>query len=90
MISLQEAKDAIYGEHDLPPHVQRALPDLPQFSTRVDGAALIHRFYGVPVAPRTLEKWPLAFFKINGWAVTPTVHLLSVANAKLNSAIAAA
>jgi hypothetical protein len=90
MLSLQETQAAIKGEHNLPPRVQQALSELPEFVTRADSPDILKRIFGIRVSPRTLEAWPLPIIKVNGWAMTPTAALLAVAHDKLNSAIAAA
>ncbi len=56
--------------------------------TRVDrqaGAALIsHHLF--PISPRTLERWPVTWRRINGRALVDTSELLAEAQHRVNTA----
>ncbi len=63
-------------------------PDLNALPARVDrrtGAALVTQYY-FPVAPRTLEAWPLDWVQVNNKATCATADLFTVAQAKLDAA----
>ena len=65
-------------------------PDFAEVPRRVDrktGAELVTRHL-FPVAPRSLEAWPLTWLHVNGKAVCETSELFSVAQAKLDAALA--
>ena len=60
-----------------------ALPDLtklPVRMTREAGAALVTRFY-FKVSPRSLERWPIPWRRLNGKAHGETVDLVRHAEA---------
>lgn len=75
----QWAKTAPLATSDAP------LADLPRRADRRIGAALVtqHLF---PVSPRTLERWPLAWRRVNGKAVCDTAELFAVAERMLAEA----
>jgi hypothetical protein len=63
-------------------------PDLTELPRRVDrktGAKLVGRFY-FRVSPRTLERWPVAWRKLNGRSHAETVELFAYAASLLDAA----
>jgi len=65
-----------------------ALPDLAQLPVRVPretAAALLSRYY-FEVSPRTLERWPLKWRRLNGRAHCETGQLFAVAESILATA----
>jgi hypothetical protein len=69
----------------LPLHLIELAEELPAYSDRRSGAALISRkFYRV--SHRTLEATALPWRRVNGRAVTPTIALLAHAHGKLDAA----
>lgn len=65
-------------------------PDFAEVPRRVDrkaSAELVTRHF-FPVAPRSLEAWPLNWLHVNGKAVCETAELFAVAQAKLDAALA--
>lgn len=75
----QWAKTAPLATSDAPP------ADLPRRADRRTGAALLTRHL-FPVSPRTLERWPLTWRRVNGKAVCETAELFAVAQRKLDEA----
>lgn len=64
-------------------------PDFAEVPHRVDrkgGAELVTRHF-FPVAPRSLEAWPLTWLHVNGKAVCETAQLFAVAQSKLDAAL---
>ena len=67
-----------------------AIPDqshqgIPVRTDRKRGAALITLLY-FPISPRTLEKWPVTWVRVNGKATTTTAELFAEAEARLAGA----
>ncbi len=63
-------------------------PDLNTLPRRVDrrrGAELV-KLYFFPVSHRSLERWGLTWWHVNGRAVVETAELFAVAEAKLAAA----
>jgi hypothetical protein len=63
-------------------------PDFANLPVNVDrkvGADLITKFY-FPVSPRSLERWPLPWRRVNGCAITPTAVLLEEARKRFEAA----
>jgi hypothetical protein len=70
---------------DLPPEIIKLLADLPVNVDRKVGAAVVtHNFF--KISPRSLERWPLPWRRVNGRANTPTVELVREAHARLTAA----
>jgi hypothetical protein len=61
------------------------LAELPTRVTRDDAAGLLTRHF-FKTSPRTLERWPLAWRRLNGKAHCETTELFAVAEAMLNDA----
>ncbi len=64
------------------------IPDLSELPIRVPrprAANLVTQFY-FEISPRTLERWPLAWQRLNGKAHCSTAELFAVAEAKLTEA----
>ncbi len=65
-----------------------ALPDVAELPVRVPretAAALLSRYY-FEVSPRTLERWPLKWRRLNGRAHCETGQLFAVAESMLAAA----
>ena len=58
---------------------------LPARVDRLSGAALIS-FHLFPISPRTLERWPVTWRRINGRALAETDELLAEAQRRVDSA----
>lgn len=52
---------------------------------RRDGARLIARLH-FPISPRTLERWPVNWRRVNGRALVETEELLAEAQRRVDSA----
>ena len=74
----QELLPLIYG---LPPRLRIVLEAAPAYVDRRVGADLL-RQHVIPVSHRTLESWPLPWWRVNGRALTMTMFLFAVAHAK--------
>ena len=61
------------------------LKGLPARVDRQSGAALIS-FHLFPISPRTLERWPVTWRRINGRALVETYELLVEAQRRADSA----
>ena len=61
------------------------LDKLPARVDRQRGAALIQKYF-FPVSPRTLERWPITWRRINGRALVKTDELLSEAQRRVDAA----
>jgi hypothetical protein len=61
------------------------LAELPVRVTRMKAAELLTRFF-FETSPRTLERWPLAWRRLNGKAHCETAQLFEVAESKLAEA----
>ena len=61
------------------------LGDLPARLDRRAGAALISRHL-FPISPRTLERWPVTWRRINGKALADTSELLAEAQRRVDTA----
>jgi hypothetical protein len=62
-----------------------AAQKLPRRMDRQTAAILIsHQFF--PVSPRTLERWPLTWRRVNGRALVETVEILDEAQRRLDAA----
>lgn len=61
------------------------LNELPARVDRRDGAALITKLH-FPISPRTLERWPVTWRRINGRALTDTKDLLAEAQRRVDAA----
>ena len=61
------------------------LNELPARVDRQDGAALITQLL-FPISPRTLERWPVTWRRINGRALVETYELLVEAQRRVDSA----
>ena len=61
------------------------LNELPARVDRRDGAALITKLH-FPISPRTLERWPITWRRINGRALAKTDELLSEAQRRVDEA----
>lgn len=61
------------------------LNGLPVRVDRQRGAALIRQYF-FPVSPRTLERWPIGWRRINGRALVKTDELLSEAQRRVDAA----
>jgi hypothetical protein len=61
------------------------LDGLPARVDRQTGAALIQQYF-FPVSPRTLERWPITWRRINGRALVKTDELLSEAQRRVDAA----
>ncbi len=59
--------------------------DLPVRVDRQTGAALISRHH-FPISPRTLERWPITWRRINGRALADTYELLTEAKRRVDAA----
>lgn len=67
-------------------HIPDTSPaDLPRRADRRTGAALVTRHL-FPVSPRTLERWPLTWRRVNGKAVCDIAELFAVAERMLAEA----
>ena len=73
------ATTAPFPTPDTPP------ADLPRRADRRTGAALVTRHL-FPVSPRTLERWPLTWRRVNGKAVCDIAELFAVAERMLAEA----
>ena len=63
-------------------------PNLADLPTRVDrntGARLLSRYY-FTISPRTLERWPVSWRRLNGKAHAETAELFRVADFMLADA----
>lgn len=60
------------------------LNELPARVDRSTGARLITRFH-FPISPRTLERWPINWRKINGRALADTSELLEEAQRRVDA-----
>ena len=58
---------------------------IPVRTDRKRGAALVTLLY-FPISPRTLEKWPVTWVRVNGKATTTTAELFAEAEARLAGA----
>ena len=58
---------------------------IPVRTDRKHGAALVTLLY-FPISPRTLEKWPVTWVRVNGKATTTTAELFAEAEARLVAA----
>src|SRR4051812_45474965 len=79
---------SLRARHATEASLLNTIPDLNALPVRVDrrrGAELVTQFI-IPVAPRTLESWPLTWRHVNGKALVETVELFAVAQAKLDAA----
>jgi hypothetical protein len=61
------------------------LADLPVRVDRETGAKLLSRYY-FAISPRTLERWPLAWRRLNGKAHCETTALFELAEAMVAAA----
>lgn len=61
------------------------LSDLPVRVDRDTGAKLLTKYF-FTISPRTLERWPLSWRRLNGKAHVDTVELFGVAEAMLADA----
>jgi len=61
------------------------LDGLPARVDRQRGAALIQQYF-FPVSPRTQERWPISWRRINGRALVKTDELLSEAQRRVDAA----
>ncbi|MBD0271526.1 MAG: hypothetical protein ICV73_06310 [Acetobacteraceae bacterium] len=63
-------------------------PDLAAYPVRMDrrglAAFITKEFF--PISPRSLEKWPLTWQRVNNKAVSLTAEAAAVAEAKLDEA----
>ena len=59
---------------------------LPPRVNRRDGATLITHYF-FPVSPRTLERWPVKWLRINGRALVETSELMKEAQQRVASAM---
>jgi len=64
------------------------LPDLSELPVRVprDKAAELVSRYFFEISPRTMERWPIAWRRLNGKAHCETVELFAKAEAMLGAA----
>lgn len=62
-----------------------SLADLPIRVDREVGAKLLSRYF-FKISPRTLERWPLTWRRLNGKAHCETAELFDVAEAMLSAA----
>lgn len=74
-------KRALKGGSDARPDLTK----LPVRVTREEGAELVTRFY-FKVSPRSLERWPIAWRRLNGKAHGDTVDLFRHAEAVVANA----
>lgn len=58
---------------------------LPNRVDRKTGAAIVTRLH-FPISPRTLERWPLSWRRINGRALVETTELLAEAQRRVDEA----
>ena len=61
------------------------LADLPVRVTREDAARLLTKYF-FKTSPRTLERWPVTWRRVNGRAHVETTELFAVAEAMLAEA----
>lgn len=59
---------------------------LPKFANRRDLVDLIHRVYGVRTTPRTLERWPLTWRRVQGRAIAEVAEAFAVVEARISAA----
>ena len=70
---------------DEPTTSARSRECIPVRTDRKRGAALITLLY-FPISPRTLEKWPVTWVRVNGKATTTTAELFAEAEARFAGA----
>lgn len=63
----------------------RDLPDLPPRMDRRLAAQFLTDYF-FPISPRTLERWPLNWRRINGRALCETAELLAEAQRRVDLA----
>jgi hypothetical protein len=61
------------------------LADLPVRVDRETGAKLLSRYF-FQISPRSLERWPVAWRRLNGRAHAETVELFTIAEAMVTAA----
>jgi hypothetical protein len=80
------SKSQINGDHTRGPDIPAQLQErIPVRTDRKRGAALVTLLY-FPISPRTLEKWPVTWVRVNGKATTTTAELFAEAEARLAGA----
>lgn len=65
--------------------IEGILNDSPARIDRRVGAELINRYF-FPISPRTLERWPVTWRRINGRALCETSELLAEAQRRVDLA----
>ena len=64
-----------------------SLDDLPRRLDRKTAAQIVSHYY-FPISPRTLEKWPVAWRRVNGRALVETGELIGEAMRRVDASIA--
>lgn len=69
---------------DLPPEPDPELMPI-RHGTKEELAEIHHKYFG-PLSPRSLERWPLAWRRVNGRNTSPVVEFLAEAQRRFDAA----